>query len=171
MNKARLIKILNLADRGSGEEADTARKILEDKLEEQGLSIDDLRDDQERFWINFGCRNRYERKLIIQIAAYLNQDKMDQIGSHIGKKSIDLFLTKSEEIGIRTAFSVLKPALKQSMDDAFLAFIIRNNLLIEPREDQEEMKEEDIERFVRASMMSRGIDRTHIRKQIGEGIA
>ena len=64
-----LRKIAALADRGFMGEATMARQILEKKLREYGLTVDDLYKDAKKVR-TFRYQNELERRLLIQILVH-----------------------------------------------------------------------------------------------------
>ena len=75
----KLKKLLALAERGCGGEAENARRLLEEHLRKYGLTLEDLYENKTSRRI-FKYRNKEERQIIVQVEKPRNFDPFGQSG-------------------------------------------------------------------------------------------
>ena len=135
--RAKLDKLVNMAERGEAGEAQKAKILLEKKLGELGLTIDDLLDKRE---VKLSMpRNKAERIVFIHlIAVILNATKIHYTQSK-GSGFIYLNVTMAEEIDLKSMLPFYMKQFRKTLrkNEELLAksFIQANNLYPDSSEE------------------------------------
>jgi len=122
--RKRLIKIQELAKRGSDGEKEVAARMLNDLLTRHNLKLEDLSDD--RVYYEFVYKLAYERRILFQIYAKVTGN--NQISYKRTNKTIFFKLTKKEYEQIKEMFPRYRAAFKKDLDDLMVAFVQKHKL-------------------------------------------
>lgn len=164
--RKRLEKLYALAKRGVGGEKVNAEVKLEAALRKLGLSLQDLFDEQQRERRTFYLKDKWERRVLIQVIAKVVGD-VPFYRTVASSKHRYAELTDLEYAEVSLLFDIYKKALQEEIEHTFVAFIHRNDLFGERDPDEDEgdcsMSPEEIEKLcLRMSSM----DRVKVRKQL-----
>jgi len=170
-----LRKIAALADRGFMGEAAMARQILEKKLREYGLTVDDLYKDAKKVR-TFRYQNELERRLLVQILVHYFGSSSDEFkgGSIIRKKKvIKIELTDLDYAELSSEYGYYRGAfareVKKSNEAFLVAFVNRFELFdVTPTSGQptKELSPEELKRTLDALRIARTIEAYPYRKEI-----
>ena len=129
-----LIKIKALADNGVRGERDNAQRILKNRLDKYGLSIDDLTETQkQRRWFRY--RTEWEKRILYQIVIMVLQSNDFSVWSNRSKvrqDGFDLTLVQFKEIS--TLYEHYKKEWKSDIEDLLFAFVQKHELYKESDE-------------------------------------
>lgn len=126
--RARMLKLLALANQGVGDEAGNARRFLDKLLTTHGMTEADLIGEQKPQRYTFTYRDRAYHDLLVQVLCkVMKSPKLDTM-SRKGRKELMLDLTPAQHIEVECLLSVYRPALKKHMQAAFLAFVVANRI-------------------------------------------
>lgn len=168
-NKIELLKkIKALADGGVGGEKTNAEKKLREMMNKLGLTEEDLEEEKIVTRIFETGNLKVNKNLFGQIAASVIED-VKIYGSTVSKKIRLIDCTVAQQVEIEAKFAFYKTRYKHDLETFYLAFIQRNRLWPKYSKDQEqkEMTPKEEAKWVKAQMMSEGLDKHHYRKQIG----
>lgn len=164
---SRMRKLLALAQRGVGGEAENAERFLRKTLAAHGMTMEDLASDEvARSRVTLRFSSEWERKLTIQVLAkVLNGIDERPIYTRGRSKLYAVDLTTAEHAEVAMHLAVLSPALKRHMDTAFNAFVQANRLYRERRDD-DSAGDMDPEEAARLLGMMAACERVDVRKAI-----
>ena len=165
--KDRLERLLQLARRGVGGEAETAEVMLNRMLAEHGLTLADLEMQDEPSWHEFKPVGTNGRDLLLQTAHKVTNTSELKTGKRRGSKSVFIKVTKAQAAEIQVAYSVYTRAFKAEIDALMLAFINVNDI----RSSQagsvgRPLTDDERERIRRASAMAFGMDAVAVNPQL-----
>lgn len=164
---ARLRKVKSLAEHGADGERESAL-VLYEKLKR----LYDISDSDVVKPVLLDCCFRYrtvfEKRLLMQVIYSVVGNA--EIWEDVKHKSILVHCTAAEEMDIRLSYSVYKPALEKSLNDAFLAFVMVNDVYPGedvrcPPTDVPDMSSISLERrkeLLRASLMANTMEKTEL---------
>lgn len=169
----KLKKLLALAERGCGGEAENARRLLEEHLRKYGMTLEDICENKTSRR-TFKYRNKEERTIIIQVFLSVLGSKSEAFKGatyNASKKTIYIDLTDLEsEISDMVAFfkSQFNKEKKRLMKDILYAFVKKHNIFdCTPNDDDEASnKEIDLEELMRILSLSNGMEDVTYRKAI-----
>ena len=148
----KLRKLLALAERGCGGEAENAKRLLEAQLRRYGMTLEDLLNEGKKKRA-FKYRNNEEMKIIIHVDIELTDLQYAEISD-----MVDFY---------KRQFNKEK---KRLMSEMFSAFINKHNLYdCDPSDEMKQRAEEqefDRERLWRILTLSAGMEDIHYRKSI-----
>jgi hypothetical protein len=125
--KNRLIKVLELSKRGVGGEKDNADRILQAALIEHGITIDDIKkEEQELIALSYHSGNKADERLLVQIIIHV-ADRYDILSRKEGKKTW-FKLTNLEHIEVEAMYKYYRKLLKKEQDLLLTAFIHKHNI-------------------------------------------
>lgn len=170
-----LRKIAALADRGFMGEAAMARQILERKLREYGLTVDDLYKDAKKVR-TFRYQNELERRLLVQILVHYFGSASDEFKGGLiirKKKVIEIELTDLDYAELSSEYGYYRGAfareIKKSNEAFLVAFVNRFELFdVTPTSVQptKELSPEELKRTLDALRIARTIEAYPYRKEI-----
>lgn len=170
-----LRKIAALADRGFMGEAAMARQILEKKLREYGLTVDDLYKDAKKVRM-FRYQNELERRLLVQILVHYFGSSSDEFKGGLiirKKKVIEIELTDLDYAELSSEYGYYRDAfareIKKSNEAFLVAFVNRFDLFdVTPTSDRptKELSPEELKRTLDALRIARTIEAYPYRKEI-----
>lgn len=170
----KLKKLLALAERGCGGEAENARRLLEEHLRKYGMTLEDICENNISRR-TFKYRNKEERTIIIQVFLSVLGSKSEAFNGSTysaSKKTIYIDLTDLEyaEISDMVAFfkSQFNKEKKRLMKDILHAFVNKHNIFdCTPNDDDKASdKEKDLEELMRILFLSNGMEDVTYRKAI-----
>jgi len=163
----KLKKIEALARAGVGGERENAERMLQLLCEKHGISLEDIaRPDRKE--VHFSFKNVFERRLLIQVVAYVTRTGEVTFYTRKSKKMLLYFdLTAAETVDVRECFDHYRKEWEIKLEDFFSAFLHRNRIFAPsaPLDDQEETPE-DQARIDRIVQMMRGIDQSRWEKTL-----
>lgn len=169
----RMKKILALARRGVGGEKTTAEAMLQRLMSKYNLTLADLEDqaaERTRHW--FKCKNKRERLLLQQIAAFVLQSREYDFWSakHLpGQRAISLTPLEFAEVDVR--YQACKKALAAELVKVearvYSAFIQANNLGLQRAEDAPEPPPMDPDELAAILGLMSGMNPVQVHRQIG----
>lgn len=175
----RLRKLKALADRGEGGERDNAERMLEQLAAEHGIDINNI--DEERlirFYITIN--DKWKRLLASQLCAccrqrlrqegvLLDDTRMTLWSTYTKGKYVIVNCTQAEGLEFSAHLEILSKAFKRQLDDFYEAFLLANNLLIDPDGTEAKLSAEELRRLERIALMSSGITKTHLMPMLDMG--
>lgn len=170
----KLKKLLALAERGCGGEAENARRLLEEQLKKYGLTLEDLYENKTSRRI-FKYRNKEERKIIVQVFLSVLGSKSEAFKAstyNASKKTIYIDLTDLEyaEISDMVAFfkSQFNKEKKRLMKDILYAFVKKHKIFDCTPNDDDKASDKgiDLEELMRILSLSNGMEDVTYRKAI-----
>ena len=177
----RLRKMKQLADRGVGGERENAERLLAEIAAQYGINLADLEGERLEYF-SVTLKESWKRKMLSQLCALKRQElKRDGVSlanyrmamwTTTKKKSYSVSnCTKAEWLELMAKLEVLSRAYKRQLDDFYEAFLMANDLLVEPDDDkqQKEPSREERSRLFRAVQMSMGIEKSQLNKQLTFG--
>lgn len=169
----RMKKILALARRGVGGEKTTAEAMLARLMCKYSLTIADLDDqalERTRRW--FRCRTEADRRLLIQIVAFVLGQKDFDVWKRPGKRdrAVDLSPLEYAEVDVR--YEACKPALQAELRKAekrvFSAFVHANKLGVSAEEDDtRDVGPVDMDELVAIMALMQSMRPVQVHRQIG----
>ena len=171
-----LRKIAALAERGCMGEMAMARSMLERKLKEYGLTVEDLYEGSKKTR-TFRFSNSFERRLLVNTLLHYFGSKSDEFkGATVSRrrKAVYVDLTDLDYIEFGNEYGYYRKAFARELkrtNEAFLvAFVNRFDLFdISPREKDaptDELSPEDLARALEMLGIARTIKAYPYRKEI-----
>lgn len=163
----RIKKLQELAARGVGGEKVNARIMLERAMLKYGVTESDL-SSEELNGIAVKYSGKWERALLIQIFYCVCGSKARIYTTTKLKNTIVSKVTPIHKIEIELMFDAHKKSFKKEQQILFRAYINQNELFSHDNEPKEKKyTEEEMNELLKMMAMMQGIDRVHVRKQIG----
>ncbi len=181
----RLLKIKALAERGVGGERSAAERLLNSLMKQYDISPEDLGSDMVEFHLAYIGEQSIDWKLFSQIAHKLHEGRPGKVKladlrnaparhkrvwaeAGLGPKNsnIGLHCTKAEFVEVMSTFEIYRDDIHRQEEAFYYAYLDKNNLLMAPDGDQPELTEEEIEKLKAAALMSIGIKKKDVYKQI-----
>lgn len=167
--RARLQKLLALAKRGEGGEKENAQRFLETLLKKHGLTLDDLDDEAApKIEAEFKYRDALERKLLFQVISMVLDSANVRYRQVVGGRAIRIDITRAQAAEVSTFYEAYKPAMRKTMERAFLAFVQTNRIFgtasNEDADDRPRMSKEELDALI---AMMRGMRPTPVHRAIG----
>jgi len=153
--------LIEMAKRGTPEE----QKIAESIIEKSGISIE----DEQIIKAELSWKSSTEKTLLHQIISTV----MNTSGQHFytrkdKRKTIWIDATKSQKAEIDLFFSIYSRELESEIQLTLEAFVHRNNIF--PLSGEAVDSKKSIEEQLKMLARMKTMDKTHIRKQISEGL-
>ena len=164
MIKGKLRKILEMAKRAEGNEAEAAvaRNLFQELLKKHGLEMSDILDqDRRHFWVSYSLP--YEKELIFQIAArVLRVSNIPFLKRKSNTKSIGFNMTPLEWAEFQNYWKTYrKPmveSIKKYIEATFTAFISKHHLTNPDGSDDKELTPEELRRLRLAMEIQRKLE-------------
>ena len=175
----RLRKMKALADRGVGGERENAERLLAEIAAEHGINLAELEEVKlDDFYVTL--KESWKWKMLSQLCALKRQElKMEgaSLEGHRmstwkcrGKNLYSVSkCTKAEWLELMAKLEVLARAYKRQQEDFYHAFLMANDLLLEPDDEAKPLSREERSRLSRIAQMSRGIEKSQLNKQLTVG--
>lgn len=168
MEKMDVIKKLKaLSDRGINGEKENATKLLNKLMKKYGITEEELeKSEVKTIWITL--KNHAEVKICSQILyAHFENVSLWQRNGHRTKYWLEL--TPAQEIEFKYMLSVYLKSFYNEQEIFINAFIQKNQIfpINGPVIDISELTPEEREKAIKSSMMAQGIEKTRIRKALG----
>lgn len=170
----KLKKLLALAERGYGGEAENARRLLEEHLRKYGMTLEDICENKV-YRREFKYRNKEERTIIIQVFVSVlgSKSKAFEESTYIASKKtlyIDLTDLEYAEISDMVVFfkSQFNKEKKRLMKDILHAFVNKHNIFDRSPNDEDKAsdKEIDLKELMRILSLSNRMEDVTYRKSI-----
>lgn len=172
----KLRKLLALAERGCGGEAENAKRLLETQLRRYGMTFEDLLREGKKKRA-FKYRNNEEKRITAQVLVAVLGSKSEAFNEATicsSEKRIDIELTDLQYAEISDMVDFYKRQFnkekKRLMSEILSAFISKHNLYdCDPSDEVRQRAEEqkiDRARRWRIMTLSEGMEDTHYRKSI-----
>ncbi len=159
--KEKLIKILELVQRGEAGEQDNARVLLDRLLLEHNLTLNDLLHNEKTALSKFDYTDNYEKKLILQIIAKVtNRDSFKIV--YRGNKAWTN-LTRLQEEEVKDQFKIYLKAWQEESDIFFSAFVQKNGIF--PDALSEVGTLDDFDSLSRLVNMMRSVNKVDLARQ------
>lgn len=167
---ARMKKLLELARRGVGGEAENAQRFLERMLASHGMTLADIEaDNQRRALARFKYRDSVERNLLVQIFSKVLNTSDFPVFKRKGAKFIGAELTPAERAEAVMYHAALAPALKKHLELAYSAFIQKNEVFKDSSDEvspNKELDEAERQRMIALAAMMNGTERVAVHKML-----
>lgn len=168
MDKMEIIsKLKALSDRGIDGEKENATKLLHKLMKKYGITEEDIEQEEVKtVWVTL--KNKAEVKICSQIIyAHFNNTNLWQRRGHRTKYWVEL--TPAQEIEFKYMLSVYLKSFYEEQEIFINAFIQKNQIfpINGPVTDIDDLTAEEREKAIKSSMMAQGIERTRIRKALG----
>lgn len=161
--KARLRKLLELARRGVGGEADNAERFLQRMLQANGMTLEDIAEaDQRRRPFDFKFEDRWERKILVQcIAATLDAREWSYDEKpRKGGGTYTVLLTNTQHLELQMLLEPVLRDFRKGIDTYVNAFIQRNALFPKTTDDSKPGAPMSPQELGELITMMRGIKKT-----------
>lgn len=176
--KNKLRKLKALADRGIDGEADTAQRLLVEVAEKYGIILDELdleAEEQIRFEIKLPKKwqSAIFRQLVglMRLEKYGDAYKIGEIWFYRFSTKQPLYVvhcTKAEWLELTAKYEVLARDYEKQIKSFTLAFLMRNDLLLPPRDNHDtKPTPKELEEYRAAEILSFGIEKSRMNKQLG----
>lgn len=180
----RLLKIRALAEQGIGGERSAAELLLNSIMKQYNISPEDLDSDVVEYRLVYIGDEEIDFRLFSQIAHKLHKgpgevkiadirkaSKANKVAwerAGLGPKNSNAGIkcTKAEFIEVISTFEIYKEDIHRQEEAFYYAYLNKNELLLEPSDDQPELTEDEIKKLKAAAIMEAGIERKNIYKQI-----
>lgn len=164
-------KILALARRGVGGEKSTAEAMLARLLAKYGMTVEDLDDEaQPRVQREFKYATEFERRLLVQIVAYVLGTRSVEIWRRRGKKALVFELTALQFAEVDVRYTAYRGALRKEMDKTtervFSAFIHSNSLGVSSGDDDTDSPDMDMGELAAIMGLMQAMRPTPIHRQL-----
>lgn len=169
--RQRMLKLLALARRGEGGEKDNAQRFLESMLKKHGMTLSDL-DEEERSleWMKFPIKTAQDRRLLVQVASMVLESNSFITRQYRGEKAIWLNVTKAQCVEIELHYRAFQRDLKKTLEQAYIAFINRNDIFSGEKANPDEPCHHSAEDLAAIAAMMKGMPRTSVRREIGHAV-
>lgn len=172
-NKEKLLqKIKQLALHGYGGEKANAQELLQRLMKKYNISESDLNDDPIVTWTYKEPNKKSDKflnklfwQLLVLTVESLKIDKNDA-RMYREKGSITFKTPLSFKLEFTTVYEFYSLNFTKDLDVFYLAFLKKNNLLIERKDTDAKPTQKDIEEHMDADLMSMGLRKHELRKQI-----
>lgn len=175
--KNKLRKLKALADRGVDGEADNAQRLLAEVAQKYGIILDELDlEAEERIRFEVKLPKKWQRDIFRQLVALMRMEKcgdaynIDVLEFYCFRsnpKQVYIHCTKAEWLELAVKYEVLARDYKKQIKSFTLAFLMRNKLLLPPREGRDKkLSQKEREEYRTASNLSYGIEKSNMNKQL-----
>lgn len=172
----KLRKIKALAENGVGGEVVAAQEALDRLLKEHGLTLEDISDEQSRYY-EFKYSNEREMALMMQVLVRLfgSKSHVFRTGRFVKKSKVVLLdMTKLEYIDFKNMWDYYrrewKKYLEKGLKEMLSAYVLKFDLYdITPNPEDKPSERPDFSTIMRIRMMSEGIDADPYTKMIENG--
>lgn len=151
----RMKKLRAMADQGTENERETARRMLDKLMAEHGVTEADLdkqTGETSPKWFKYTTKP--EKSLLFQIVAKFTQDRDVVNGTRTDSPSEHGFeLTDSEYVQIEYSYEVMRKLLQRHMEESYMAFVCANDLTVGERKASD-LSPEEREKYSRAYGMA-----------------
>ena len=161
MTDRRKQALIEMAKRGTPEEQKIAKSIIKD--------LDISVDDEQIIDALFKYRNKYEKKILMQVwSMVINKTGVSYFTNPKKKNTVIFEITKSQETEIELFYSIYKREIEQEINLTVQAFIQTNNIFPQENIDNPDyvVTEKDKDRLRRMFERMGTMDKMQIRKQI-----
>ena len=180
----RLLKVKALAEQGEGGERAVAERLLASLMRQYNISDEDLAKDEVSYHLAYIGELPQDFKLFNQIAQKTHEGagrvrvldlrkakkKHKQVWAEAGwgpgNSNIGVHCTQAEFIEILSLFNIYQADMHKQEEIFYYAYLDKNDLLIKPDGDEQEPTREEINKIRRAALMSLGIEKKRIYKEI-----
>ena len=152
--RARLLKVLRLAQQGVGGERENAEALLEKLLRKHSMTMADLESMESgeiRVWLRAG--DAEERIVLSQLAIRLFGTKR-KLWTQQGKFEVGVDLSPSEKAALEIAWEVYREAFSEARHALVLGFCFKHDLYASEENGSTEMSDEERERGRRAMALA-----------------
>jgi len=165
--RQRMLKLLALARRGEGGERDNAQRFLESMLKKHGMTLADLDEDcQEAEWKCFPIKTAQDRRLLVQVAGMVLKSNSLDLRQQRGKKNVWIEVTKAQHLEIELHYRAFNRDLKKVQEQAFIAFISRNDIFSGVRDDDHAPPKYSAADLAAIAAMMEGMSRTAVHRPL-----
>ena len=169
MDKKEILhKLKALADRGVNGEKENAEKLLNKLMKKYNISEEDLEQEYTKD-VFIALRNDAERRICSQILyAYFDERPLWKRRGDRTKYFVEL--TPAQEIEFKYILSTYINAFYKEQEILLHAFVQKNQIFPKngPVLDESKLTLEEREKRLKAQLMMQGMEKTIIRKCIGE---
>jgi hypothetical protein len=164
----KLKKLHALAEQGVGGEAENANFILEALLEKHGLNKDEIFNRREA---EFFYKTRYEKKLLIQLVGQVTGCHRVEYSQARNSQWLEFLLTEAEVVEVSTKYEAYKPALQETFENAFLAFLSANDVFVSDDDgyDAPPLTPDKRKQLLRILAMASGVDVVSLTPKLKSG--
>lgn len=182
----RIRKIYELANRGESGERDAANTRLAELMAKYDITLEELDSDHEVAYF-YHLHGYMNHELFSQVAATRGCLKFIFIGTEDNKKNslkfkrmyrdiiprgsnVSFICTPIQFMEITTAYEVYQRSLDEHSEAFFYSFLSKNNLLYGVADPDREVSQKEIDMVRRALLMTEGIDRAEVHRQLNQKI-
>ena len=175
----RLRKMKALADHGVGGERENAELLLAEIAAKHGIDLDELEEERRKdFYVEL--RESFKHKILSQLCA-LKRQELKRKGASLEGHRMSVWkckgnymysvsnCTEAEWLELMAKLEVLRRDYKRQEENFYYAFLMANDLLVEPKDDAEESSDEERRNYFLAAQMSLGIEKSRLNKQLTLG--
>lgn len=175
--KNKLRKLKALADRGVDGEADNAQRLLAEVAEKYGIILDEFDLEAEEL-IRFEVKlpKKWQRDIFRQLVALMRMEKcgdpynievLEFYSFRVNPRQFYVHCTKPEWLELTAKYEVLARDYEKKIKSFTLAFLMRNDLLLPPRDNHDKkLTQKERQEYFMASILSRGIEKSAMNKQL-----
>lgn len=166
--KNRIRKIHALASGGIDGEKANAEDMLDKLLRKYGFDINDILDDKQRTFYEFGYKTKRECELLIHVYMKIRPE-IETCQHYPRNRKVKLELSRSEYVEVKIMWNAYKKELQEQLEITFLAFLKSQNLLTGCKKSQESQKKlspEKIRKWRHVYDRSCEIDKINVLKEL-----
>lgn len=179
-------KVQALALKSTGGEQESAEVRLKEMMEKYGITLEELGGEEKETAHFYQYHGHRGRELFAQVAATRGCTRFVFMGNedHSAKAkyvrsmtggirprgtNVALVCTPILFIEITTAYEIYQRSFDEHMESLFYAFLNANDLFYGKADPNKKLTDEELKMLNRASLMSLGVERAEIHKQLGTG--
>lgn len=170
--RARLAKLLALAQRGVGGEKDNAQRMLEKLLAKHGMTLADLLDDGEKKAdLRIPFKGVEDRKLVFQVIAAVLDTHKPKVYRYKGDRAVLVEVTPAQRADILVRLDAYRKPLAAAINKAkatALAAFIQVNRVFPASDDPESGEPDELAADELAALLAamRGMQPTPVHQQL-----
>ena len=174
--KAKLKKLLALAERGVQGEAENARRLLEKLCNEYGISIDELLDENKKEWHIFDVGKDKTYKDLFAQCYFSIVDEISMSYKSVSRSKIAIELTAMQYAELVNLYEWHKANFIKDLEDLkeniLLAYCRKHSLYSKKESDDNkssELSPEDIERLWKIMRLQESLNDNQYHKLLEQG--
>lgn len=180
-DKRRIFKIRQMILQGTPGEKQAAKNQLDKLLKSLELTYEDLEEmnkENKSFEIFFHSENNlpFEERLLYQIMRIIIKDENKFVkvlnSSYFHSKHKKIVINDVDEltaIEIKNQYDYFYSFLRDDLNDCYVAFLLKNNLLFDDKTDKKSEKKMSLEKIKKIQNIADSFDENIYHKQIKKG--
>ncbi|WP_428067361.1 hypothetical protein [Chryseobacterium gambrini] len=166
-------KIKALADKGIDGEKENAAKLLDSLMKKHNISMEDLEDEKiESFYFQIpSYKHELEYRILHQLVGIFKVKMYGRFTQKVMREyrlsgNYMIECSKVVYLEIKAKYDFYCARLEKRLDEFFYAFCMKNDLLVEPKNKEKKLSDEEIKHYVNAKKISMNMESDSFLKQI-----